>query len=851
MTLPSSKSRTVSDGQRSVTPLIVQTELEQSNNTVTRPKLRVEPESPTCEDPEECMHAFEPIHSNIASVHYDLVEKTQVTSLKTLLKSMIMLKYKREDRCHRYPSLTYEELLEYGETQLRTLVEEAVAFCNDATRSGPLIEKFDEMGRNESVTLSNNSLASGLNSILLDFRERDIGELKRCSDGDLTLYNAGSNMVIDSELLAQVSDNKSKRRPALYESRYEDLLRLTPKVQCTSFEELAGVMATDQPRWSRASRNLESAETTEWSDIVSCIEVEKVQGNGAWHESLRRKWEQHQYAARAFFEDDNVQNLSVGSGVLPFVSEHPISGNNGSTAQRGIKRGRDDENEAGDVSHKKSKATGSAQEHVETSLLGSIHPGRLPTEIQCAFFGLELLRSRWGRTHSVVMLFSDDQFSVRWYDSQGCIRTEAVSLSGEELPLVVATIVLFQRFKTAMRGRAGIDLKATIDGKEVPFDIPQSTRARWALGGRRSVVGVPVPAGTADGKQRSKRGVKGASSTLPEDCPVDLGQYHFKWSWREETRDSEADIVKTARRRSEQYLKEHSTDVTDHLPQIMHDEDFPSLSTGLIRQFAELTSTEVQPRIPSLILSKRLSPLKGLDGYTIIGCIWDILRCIFLLWRLGVAHGDVSLGNIMVSHVLGQPIVLVLNDFDLAALMTPREKSPKKRGFDRAGTKPFMALDLLQSESGSVARLCRHDLESVVWVFPWYCASEYLAIWNDPSPKRVFYAKTAWLLCPEVVPGIPPDYNMLLATSHQILREWLPGRKGSDVFKHQPTQHIPDTLGAERTTTVAGRSDKDYLVIIAEHWPPKSQHITWEWIDWEVIKSDVLPEDVVAGDVED
>ena len=42
----------------------------------------------------------------------------------------------------------------------------------------------------------------------------------------------------------------------------------------------------------------------------------------------------------------------------------------------------------------------------------------------------------------------------------------------------------------------------------------------------------------------------------------------------------------------------------------------------------------------------------------------------------------------------------VLNDFDLAAIMTVGERTPKKEGFERTGTLPFMAIDLLRYPDG-------------------------------------------------------------------------------------------------------------------------------------------------------
>ncbi|KAG2352318.1 hypothetical protein BDR07DRAFT_1204184, partial [Suillus spraguei] len=61
----------------------------------------------------------------------------------------------------------------------------------------------------------------------------------------------------------------------------------------------------------------------------------------------------------------------------------------------------------------------------------------------------------------------------------------------------------------------------------------------------------------------------------------------------------------------------------------------------------------------------------------------------------------------------------VLNDYDLSSLID--DQGP--RGNERTGTVPFMALDLLSAKAqrGEVKHLCRHDLESFMWVFIWIC----------------------------------------------------------------------------------------------------------------------------------
>jgi hypothetical protein len=89
----------------------------------------------------------------------------------------------------------------------------------------------------------------------------------------------------------------------------------------------------------------------------------------------------------------------------------------------------------------------------------------------------------------------------------------------------------------------------------------------------------------------------------------------------------------------------------------------------------------------------------------------------YILWKGGIQHGDISVSNLMHRKGTG-----VLNDFDLARLTTPGNVYP--RGFDRTGTTPFLALDLLtkDAQDGKVERRYRHDLESFLWVLMWIAA---------------------------------------------------------------------------------------------------------------------------------
>ncbi|KIM43121.1 hypothetical protein M413DRAFT_51582, partial [Hebeloma cylindrosporum] len=89
----------------------------------------------------------------------------------------------------------------------------------------------------------------------------------------------------------------------------------------------------------------------------------------------------------------------------------------------------------------------------------------------------------------------------------------------------------------------------------------------------------------------------------------------------------------------------------------------------------------------------------------------------YILWKGGIQHGDISVSNLMHRNGTG-----VLNDFDLARLATP--DNPYHRGYDRTGTTPFLALELLtpDGQGGKVERRYRHDLESFFWVLAWITA---------------------------------------------------------------------------------------------------------------------------------
>jgi hypothetical protein len=151
----------------------------------------------------------------------------------------------------------------------------------------------------------------------------------------------------------------------------------------------------------------------------------------------------------------------------------------------------------------------------------------------------------------------------------------------------------------------------------------------------------------------------------------------------------------------------------------------------------------------------------------------------FCLWKLGIRHGDVSLGNMMWDDRLK---VGVLNDFDLAKF----ENQEGPIGHDNTGTLPFMALDLVSDKGlhGRITRLYRHDAEAFAWSLIYLCLvtvededGENYTL-SDPNPLAgwfgewidSFHAKIGLQWHHHDDPGIPfayPNTKDLAITLHE------------------------------------------------------------------------------------
>ncbi|KAF5311686.1 hypothetical protein D9611_009432 [Ephemerocybe angulata] len=752
----------------------------------------------------------------------------QSTPFDAMLKALIMLKRNREDVDENQPLLHDDELESFGEVQLEELLIQSVEFCNDESRSAKLRARLQEVLQMDNESDRYQPLAIGLNSTLLDFKTRLVGKLLPCIPEDATLYIASQLNNFQSSPLHEAELNKDLQCPGVYEAAWKHHLNALPedsRDQCASLERVAEQLEERLQRPAEGG----ARHIGDWSDVTHCVEVRRTQAPTSIGEQFKKIYSLSTIRRPVAQRDQKTSDSPTPS------------------ASHTLKRTSEDSLDFLPDSKRVKVCDESLSTRSSTSDLPAWEGHDRAHSMQCALYGTNMLNSRWNGTHAIVSLLEDHWLTLHWYDPQGCIATDPIDIV-EQLPLLVAMVVLFQRFRGPMRGVAPIELKCRIGEHEVPYAIPATTRPRWGMTGKRVVATIPLPVAPPPDRP---------------PCSVDITNYFFKWSWRKEDSQSEAEVVDLAKERARRYLpKEFTADLTNHLPKVEHAEDFPLLSTSLIRKYAGIKTPLGHPRVPTLTLSKKLLSVKVVvDPQTLRVFIWDILRCVTLLWRIGIAHGDISLENIMVMKEESGNAYLVLSDFDHAAIMTPGAKTPEKKGFETTGTRPFMAMELLKRGAFGepVKHSCCHDLESAIWCLPWLCNP--IAQWNASSFIDAYRAKLDWLDNPPKENGIETASLILWKASHRTLSDWYPVKRPQYSEKLPPQRFSRKDLRRRRppspeeqqkqqqraSSPVSEQSEQHCFDVIEKYFPRGEEYMSWDWIHFEVKPEDVQLEDLTTG----
>ncbi|KAJ7592596.1 hypothetical protein C8J56DRAFT_885744 [Mycena floridula] len=294
--------------------------------------------------------------------------------------------------------------------------------------------------------------------------------------------------------------------------------------------------------------------------------------------------------------------------------------------------------------------------------------------------------------HAIGLVFTDAQVSIWWHDRESTIQSSTIDIETELSKLVVLLVIL-QRFSHIDWGFSA-GLESSVDGTiliVVDKHVFRATIRPEDLGTRRG---------------------RGTFTSRVSDVSNPSFDYFMKATFVDAEADGESAIIKKCHE-----LAQGDTMILDHIPKVVAAQTFPELATSRIRRQLNLGSTG--SRMPCILVFEQLEPITALPPELLWSAIWDIVRCHFLLWQLGVHHRDISVGNLMYNASTGKGI---LNDFDLAVIVDLSEiPAPCPR--TTFGTVPFMALELLaapQSKSQAF-HLYRHDLESFTWTLLWIC----------------------------------------------------------------------------------------------------------------------------------
>ncbi|KAK0460330.1 hypothetical protein IW261DRAFT_1614675 [Armillaria novae-zelandiae] len=209
-------------------------------------------------------------------------------------------------------------------------------------------------------------------------------------------------------------------------------------------------------------------------------------------------------------------------------------------------------------------------------------------------------------------------------------------------------------------------------------------------------------------------------------------------SWPSIHHDTEKTLMEVPKAKAEEMADEGNRDwVSNHLPEIIHSQDFRSKekeSSQQRRLVEALNKAEYADRKVftyeehlRITLSERLFPITDLADVKDIGQVFlDIFRSHHWLYENAqILHRDMSLNNIMYRKRSKRNIRIrgVLNDFDLSSVIPLQEAT----SLHRTGTPPYMAYELLGQSN--VGYLYRHDLEAFYYVLLMHCC-RYKIVWS-------------------------------------------------------------------------------------------------------------------------
>ncbi|KAF5335139.1 hypothetical protein D9611_010829 [Ephemerocybe angulata] len=431
---------------------------------------------------------------------------------------------------------------------------------------------------------------------------------------------------------------------------------------------------------------------------------------------------------QAAFPDSNDVNLMTQGPPSP----HRVASKAESEASVGTKRGSE---AAGIEEHAVSTKSQKVAEDQTANVMEN-NEADCPI-VQLAEYAAEAMFNSFGRNHVLGIMLKGSLLNVWHYDHECPLQMIGFNFI-KDLPHFFLLLFVLQRFSPKdwghLPGFSDFN-KGVPEGPEHGDAETQEQEGTMDLSNIWRYEGEFEGGKTASFKGRradhlpDKFGINGRSTAVrigsvavtkeEGEETIDLDSV-LKLSWREKNRKREEEFIKKAHDEFGGKEFPPGDNPLDYLPKILASHEYSEFSTDIIRTAVLRDLNDMRPlaaRVPDLTGMPKYDPIQSLTkkgDEALLDGFLSLIYCHAMLWSIGIEHGDISSGNLMVYPKDGNP---KLCDFDLAHfadLIRPA-------GYSNTGTWAFMAIELLSKMAmgGRVPRLYRHEIESFVAVLIW------------------------------------------------------------------------------------------------------------------------------------
>ncbi|KAK7440198.1 hypothetical protein VKT23_017140 [Stygiomarasmius scandens] len=382
------------------------------------------------------------------------------------------------------------------------------------------------------------------------------------------------------------------------------------------------------------------------------------------------------------------------------------------------------------------------------------------TKLQCAGYGLEMLSSGLLRLHSVGVIIDTLVLQLVYYDRSKVILSKPVTLSSE-YGQAFFLAALYKLMSLEARKQGLLPASIGVKGPSLPTIKPRLNNQHMA--GYQGLAHKPKHPGTKpsansiidtnpgcnafydceltldEGKAVKLKevvyrahGIIGRGTTVIKGIDWNGQEVIVKLSFPGKERDPENELVEYARGKA---VGDHAW-AQNHLPEIRWAKTYDfadDMPQTKLAKYLHGLKIPYDKRVLRITVQDVLHPLTDLvDPTECAQVFYDVLQTHrWLVDHPKILHRDISMANIMFRRINGQ-VYGVLNDFDLASKLPPPQGLTS---LQRTGTKPYMALDLLDP-NWRMGHTYRHDLESLFYVVLIFCC-HYDKLISSPHLQKI------------------------------------------------------------------------------------------------------------------